>query len=322
MRFDALQELLDAHQVPYRDRGTNVGREHLNICCPFCAEVRYHCGIHIQDLWFKCFVCGEGGQWGKLRRQLEVTFPHVPWSELTSDRKAVYMDTQSANKVLSLKIDLPTHYLRKFRTSGDEELKKWMLQKPADLKHKYRSRGLDHLALRALDVRVGKNRLDGYVGFVEGRNFVARKWKEGVAGPRWYKRIQDRNFLFGASVVAKTERSIGVITEGVFDMLRFPVGSAVAVLGQAVGDGMLAEIVKVFRGTETIALALDRDCNAGALANLDLSLRDLGFQVRKFDWKEIYDVTVKDADEVFLRYGKDRLYSSAGFTEEPDHKLL
>jgi len=56
--------ILQALGIPYRERGKNVGREHVNICCPLCGEQRYHLGFHRTDGWWKCFVCGEGGPWG------------------------------------------------------------------------------------------------------------------------------------------------------------------------------------------------------------------------------------------------------------------
>ena len=67
--FD-IQQFLISKQIGYRKEGSNVGRKEINICCPFCAESKYHCGINSGKNVYHCWVCGVKGDLPKLISKL------------------------------------------------------------------------------------------------------------------------------------------------------------------------------------------------------------------------------------------------------------
>lgn len=61
-----LEGFLDHHGINYRTSGKNIGSEWMGICCPFCGESGYHCGIHLDHKLFSCWVCAESGTFLRL----------------------------------------------------------------------------------------------------------------------------------------------------------------------------------------------------------------------------------------------------------------
>ena len=72
-----LEGFLDHYNIEYRTSGKNIGSNWMSICCPFCQEERFHCGIHLDSKTFSCWVCGETGTFLKLA----ATLLNTSWKE-------------------------------------------------------------------------------------------------------------------------------------------------------------------------------------------------------------------------------------------------
>ena len=292
-----LISLLQSSGISIREHGANTGKEHINICCPFCNEARFHCGIHRTQLWFKCFVCGEGGNWNKIREKLYQKKPEGKWFDLCIEKESFYVDEIKKDFISQKEV-----YWREFNQSNDTELYSWLIDSPKyeDLFERYRSRSVGLSSALDYGLMTGIKKLEGYAVFKTGENVVARKISSDYVGTKWWKNTVDSTFLFGANWTKKANPVVGVITEGIFDSMRIPVGVGVALLGSAVSDKLILEISKAFEKTETLILALDRDANQKSLDVMQLMLSDLGFSVVRVDWNTVEDRNLKDIDEVFL----------------------
>lgn len=56
--FNEIQEYLISKQIDFKTKGENTTKSHINICCPFCSDDRYHLGINLQTLQANCWRCG------------------------------------------------------------------------------------------------------------------------------------------------------------------------------------------------------------------------------------------------------------------------
>ena len=294
-----LSQLLKSAHVEVRERGTNVGSEFINICCPFCGEDRFHCGLHEIDLWFKCFVCGEGGAWLRIKRKLKKLHPSANWDAVSHESKSIYVP-EDTKPIAQRK---PVHWRE--ITESDFLVLDWLGSSP-NLKYiaeKDRERGIDiDIALDA-GLLMGIGKLRGYVVFKNGNNINARKYNSDVPGPRWWKQLEDSPYLFGKEWVEKMQPKVGVISEGIFDILRVPLGQGVAILGSAVSDLLVSEIVRVFDTADSLVLALDKGANRTSVTRMRLMLLDMGFEVILPDWDSINEDGIKDLDEFYLAYG-------------------
>ena len=314
-----LRDTLASAGVPFKERGTNVGRGFVNIHCPFCGEQRFHCGINEDELWFKCFVCGEGGAWYKIRSRLVTTYPGAGFETLHRGDPHHFIDAEGLTREYETKIS------RKFGDSEhDARVRHWMtaVPHPDELKSPYRCRGVSGDTLEQVGVEIGIRQIEGYVAFPQGDNVVARKYMPEFIGPRWWKRVNTTPFLFGEQLAVDRACDVGVVAEGVFDVLRLPLGYCVGILGSAVSDVLAGHIAVVFSHASRVVLALDRDANNSSLATFALTLTDIGFDVQHVDWSTVPDPQVKDIDEVLLQYGQGFLYQLLGIDVPGDEVLL
>ena len=304
-----LINLLESANVVIREQGANTGREHINICCPFCNETRFHCGIHQTEYWFKCFVCGEGGSWYKIRNKLRESNPKAPWSSLKLETGTFYTD-----EVKKEQIPQEDVFWREIEFDKDIKKIQWLSDEPLydDIKERYRCRGVNIEDAMDYGLLTGIKRLSGYWVFKMDGNAVARKISGDATGPKWWKNTVDQTYLFGSYWTKRVQPKVGVITEGVFDCMRVPIGTGVAILGSAVSDVLVYEISNAFENAETLILALDRDANKQSVDTMDLMLSDLGFEVIQVNWDKVPNKMIKDIDEVFLFEGEDMLSNLLG----------
>ena len=297
-----LLRLLNNARIEHRTKGVNVGREFVNISCPMCGEQRFHCGIHETDLWYKCWVCGQGGQWYKIRKVLEKRYPNVPWNELKPKSK----NTKSyVDEVAGAKKGKHQKILQNWRELNEEDyqLIDWITEMPADLDSSYRKRAVPLEHALDMGLKAGVNKLFGYAVFCLDEVLVARKFNRRSEGSKWWKSTESKYNIFGSSWVKKSSPSIGVITEGIFDCLRIPLGIGVSILGSAFSEDLIFDISESFASADELVLALDRDVHEKSLVNFALTLTDLGFSVRVPDWSQVDD-RIKDLDELYLIDGE------------------
>lgn len=298
----SLRTLMSLAGIPIKDRGTNVGREYLNICCPFCHETKFHCTIHEEEAFFKCWVCSEKGQWPKLAYALKDDYPSVDWFGLARSRYVpVYID-QAKQESLAPDLQSLTRPFDSYTIGeiSDRDRAAWG--------YLTNVRQMAAGRIQEIAVGVGVGKLKGYVTFVSGTNLVARKFRG--FGPRWWKSTTSP-FVFGLEDAKRRAQDWTVVTEGVFDVLALPPGCAVAVLGTGISDRYVSIIVENLPETNTVIMGLDKGVAEKTRMKLALPLMDLGYNVVDWNWNDkAFDATeeyrgVDDLDEVRLAYGDE-----------------
>ena len=310
-----LREVLLQAGVPTKESGVNVGRGMINICCPFCREQRYHCGIHETQLWFHCFVCSESGNWNRIKEVFEKEYSNVNWN--VSKNSGNFYFEEASEQAMAVEankrwIEIP---------EDDKELVEWITKSPNNLKKEFRTRGIDlNLALDA-GLKKGIGKLDGYAVFSEKNNIVARKFSKKNDGPKWWKQKDVASEIYGRSFVEQKEPKLGVITEGVFDFIRIPLGSGVAILGSSISPNLIQQIITTFSKADEILLALDRDVKGKTIRKFTLQLNNFGYGVRTLDWNRV-DPDIKDLDEVFLSYGQEAFFEFLDCEELQEQNMI
>lgn len=61
-----IESFLDHHGIDFRTSGENIGQDWIGICCPWCTDSLYHCGINLSTKVVTCWICGESGTCLKL----------------------------------------------------------------------------------------------------------------------------------------------------------------------------------------------------------------------------------------------------------------
>ena len=296
--------LFDRAGITYRLSGKNVGKEFVNICCPFCGEERYHCGIHRKAFWFRCWVCDAHGVWSKIKSQLERKYKGADWNQVQGKNNNFYLDEEDKQVE-----EVEKNQWRKFNLKTDYKIFNWLTSHPKDLKENYRFRGIPLANLDRFEIFVGYGKLMGYVLFSDGENVVGRRYLPDEYGSKWYKTKGVQSNLFGGNQLKGKQGEVVYLCEGIFDLLSLPINS-VAVLGNSLTESLQVQIVKNLEGFKRLFLVFDRDVSANKLADMSLSLTDLGFVVDIFNWNEIPSEYkhIKDIDE--LRLTSESCYQS------------
>lgn len=279
--------------VPYRVKGANTGRNHVNICCPFCQEDRFHLGVQKDEFWFRCFVCDETGPWNKLRDALKKYYPSLPYLKRQSSKYEVKVEEKQSDFA----------YMLRHFTERDAKPYEWLISKPNinKLSDPLRPRWISEDRVKQAETMVSVDDHYGYVGWREEEGVLMRRWCKDAIGPKWYKRNTGK-MLFGEASVKKIQPEVIVIAEGVFDCLRFKEGSSIALLGSSISDKVLAKIVGLSDNLKLLHLVFDRDVDKKKTSSLKYRLEEMGYQVIVFDWSSIPS-RVKDVDELCVIEG-------------------
>ncbi len=297
-----LQELLGRAGIATKLRGTNVGAEHVNIHCPFCHEVKFHCGIHEADGWWKCWVCDEKGQWGKMARRLRQDYPSVPWQEFKPGKSTRYVDDIAGDLPREL-IDLTRQFFSyDLNRIDDRDLWHWdYLLNERELEPQLITQLRPGVGLRPS----GGQNLNGYVTFRDGQHLIARAM--GTQTPRWWK--SGRGFsVWGLDQMQAARPSWAIVCEGVFDALAVPLGHGLAILGSVASGINWAEAIAERAPAELqqVCIVMDPGVRKKTIYTMKLTLADLGFEVSVFDWDRVPDDEEEGFDLDRLRVNKGR----------------
>lgn len=324
-----LLTVLDDAGIPHKDRGTNVGRSHINICCPYCYEGRFHCGIHEEDGWFLCWVCGEKGQWRKLAFALKKQHSRLSWQDFKTGRASLFIEDLMGKIPRGLEDitrDFVTYDTDKIH---EDDLEAW--------EYLLLERRLESELVRTIRPGIGMrgpNRGDpdlrGYITFRQGDQLIARSMYEDIE-PRWWKSASGID-LWGMQWVQVASPEWVVITEGVFDAIAVPLGHGLAILGSISGDKWLGAIAQNLpESVKDICLALDPGVNKRTVTHIRLELGDLGFNVSVLNWsrdefRELLSDESFDLDRLRLRMGRDfvleTVLRTTGVIDDDNRPLL
>lgn len=285
--------LLNEARVPTKEHGDNVGAGFINICCPFCGEPRFHLGINLEEHWFKCLMCGQGGSWYTLAAALRDAYPHVNWFSLrSSSEQPKYLDKDTISPATKRTIQQLT---RPFNNECDHAAWQYLTE----------TRYLSPELIQDTKITVGKGRLRGYVTFVDGDFIAARKFRG--YGPDWWKQGSANN-PYGATWAQRVRPLWAAITEGVFDVLAVPLGHALGMFGITTSSKWLDIAMDFLPDTKIIILGLDRGVSSKTIGELTFIFLDCGYEVATWDWCDPLFDGIKDLDEVRLRFGRDWLH--------------
>ena len=285
--------------IQYVSSGKNVGGEDINIRCPYCdfLDPSAHCGINVTSGFFHCFRCGEGGGWRKLGKKLGIRLDDVFGG-------GDDFDIPLAQKLDP--VDREEDFYREVKET-DSKLFRFLLEE--------RELDLD----RCLDIglKKGINGFKGYAVFCDGNAAVGRNYLDDER-IKWRKPKGWKQRLFGAELVQQRAPEVGVIVEGIFDMVRFPVGTCAALLSKKISGDTANEILVSFGPScKKLVLATDRDLASREKSDLVAKLKGLFFDVVVPDWSQV-DPDVKDVDEFFVRYGEEEMYKFLGIPPQEE----
>ena len=298
---DLPSKLIEAG-IPYVSSGKNVGQNDLNIKCPYCAwdDPSEHCGINTTTGKFYCFRCGEGGGWRKLGKKLEIRLDDVYGDDGFDIPLAKKLDPVDKEKVF-------------YKEPNEKHMKMF--------KYLLEDRQLDLDRCFDAGLKKGINTFKGYAVFFDGEIAIGRNYLDN-GNIKWRKPRGHTGRLFGGSFVNQRDPEIGVIVEGVFDMLRFPIGTAAALLCKKISDSIANQILLSFRPScKKIVLATDRDLTSRERFRLVRQIRGLGFEVILPNW-DLAPAGVKDIDDFFVSKGEKEMYEFLGISKPEEPKFI
>jgi len=285
-----IQGLLQALQLPTKDRGRNVGRDHININCPVCGDTRFHLGFHRTEGWFKCLRCGEvKGPWGDKAIQILSRASGLSFLE-------VYDLAQQYQAASSASTSVPQNQSAErssFQVSGPTPEAAKVLSEYATARH-----------LLPEDLQPLGHPLPEPVIFKNKPSFLFRL--PGLVAFRGPK--QPWNLYFHPQAVRSYpqppfEGKTLVLVEGLFDAFRFPVSQVVAMLTNRPSRTLLPHL-----SGKKIIFWPDRDIyqnNPKSILMTISTLKALGATPVLFPWESIPPTWGKDPDELYLHLGRE-----------------
>ena len=101
-----IEQFLINNNIGYRTSGKNVSKGEYSICCPYCGEAKYHCGINPSKGLFNCWKCSEKGDIVRLVAKIKnVSF--IEAKEIISPTSELKKVLEERNKVVEEPIIIP-----------------------------------------------------------------------------------------------------------------------------------------------------------------------------------------------------------------------
>lgn len=244
MTFNIQQYLID-NKIEYRSSGKNVSRGEYSICCPFCSEGRFHCGINPVKQLFHCWICGNKGDIAKLLSKL---------------LSISYIEARTIiNPISDLKKALENRDTKNIQVEEIKKIKKFELPaytKPfiKDSKNIWQEIAHDFLVDKynltwnhILDAKLhycinGKYKNSIIIPiYFNGKlvNFISRTWDKN-AHKRYENCPNELSLVNIKKVVYNYDRVYNkkqvIVTEGCFDAIKVGLDRSVAVCGTEVSQ--------------------------------------------------------------------------------------
>lgn len=256
-----VEGLLDHYGIEFKTSGKNVGQNWIGVCCPYCGEERFHCGINMDTKVTSCFVCGESGTLLKLIS----TLLKCPWQEAKEFLKpfgghySKFYEPQYAKEVI-----FPTR-ISDLTKVGTSYLKSRGFN-PKELINKYFLKETGMLSKLVVDNKVWdfKNRI--IIPIIMNRQIVsytARDWTN-VSSTRYKNAPTEAGLIPIAECIYNidnTKKSV-IIVEGPTDVWKMGDG-CISILGVKYTTAQVQQLVqKKFR---KIVILFDENAEKPAL---------------------------------------------------------
>lgn len=250
--MEGWRALLDRHQIMYVDRGANVGRGHIAIKCPYCADdPSHHLTINEQTGGWRCWRDPEQHRgWGarRLLRKLLGYAPDIEDFNLGRAEPKTHNPPQPVTMPLGVKrlSDLPS----------DSIFHQYLYQ-----------RGFDEQAIDVYPIHAA------YQGYFKDRivfpvyyygsivSWVGRTIVEAL--PR-YLTLAGCSIDALFNIVQKPRQNL-LVTEGPFDALNVDYYSiyfnAVALLGLKLTSSRLRQLIDLSARYQKVGICLDSGCD-------------------------------------------------------------
>ena len=298
-KYTSIQSILSAHSIDYRDSGKNVSYGFITITCPKCDDPSMHMNINIKDRFYRCFRCGEHGDWIKLNKMLKTKY-NVDTSSI--------MDTGNLFEEKKKEKHIKTLHLRPLNAldTNSKQYKfvmNYLTAYPTDMKNPYRTRGFAKEVIEYIKPYVPND--DGdmkeYVFFKDRENFQGRKMVENGGGSKWHDYVPNKPILLGLEQMERMKPKTLYICEGIFDMLSLPLGQAVASLTSIIKEEQISLMMKKNPNLENVMFCFDRGVNP--VKSMEI-LESRGINCSTLDWENIKE-DYKDVDEYRLKNPTD-----------------
>ncbi|HDD70832.1 MAG TPA: hypothetical protein ENF94_01580 [Candidatus Woesearchaeota archaeon] len=270
MQKTLIYKFLEDYGFEYKERGKNVSRRDVNIKCPLHYDPDFHLGINKETGIWRCWICGESGNFIKLiRLLLGVSFHKA--KEIASR----YVSLKSATSSPSLPaVSLPKNIFPLSRKPSDPFL--FALWK----------RAISYCKQRRVPVDLLLNWYFDTTGFLvipietEGRlkAFIKRSFLKKAHRYLAYGKISESVFNLD-----NISYKIAVVVEGIFDAIAVGLDIAVAVFGNKISDYQANLLAKRF---QSVVLAFDSDVSGYDILKSSEKLVSFGLKVKTFQCKE------------------------------------
>ena len=240
-----IEQFLINNNIGYKTSGKNVSKGEYSICCPFCGEAKFHCGINPSKGLFHCWKCGEKGNLVKIVAKIKnVSFIESkeiirPTSELRQvlEERSKIIEEPIVIQNKDFKLPLHTYRFRKDKTDL------WQETAFMFLRQKY---GLTWNDVEQADLRYcvyGKWKNSIIIPVYKDKkliNFLGRCWDKNSKVrynicPNEKAVLNIHKTLYNIDSI-KIGQDLLVLVEGVFDCLKVGLNIAVASFGTEVSQ--------------------------------------------------------------------------------------
>jgi len=240
-----IEQFLINNNIGYKTSGKNVSKGEYSICCPFCGEAKFHCGINPSKGLFHCWKCGEKGNLVKIVAKIKnVSFIESkeiirPTSELRQvlEERSKIIEEPIVIQNKDFKLPLHTYRFRKDKTDL------WQETAFLFLRQKY---GLTWNDVEQADLRYcvyGKWKNSIIIPVYKDKkliNFLGRCWDKNSKVrynncPNEEAVLNIHRTLYNIDSI-KIGQDLIILVEGVFDCIKVGLDIAVASFGTEVSQ--------------------------------------------------------------------------------------
>ncbi len=251
----SIEKFLIQNKIEYRASGKNVSIGEYSICCPYCSEGRYHCGINPNKGLFNCWICSSSGSLIKLLSKL-LNISYTEAKDLINpqnDLKKV-LDERN-NKILqkteiSLKnktLKLPLHC----KSFIKDSINIWQQAAYRFLQEKY-NLSWDEILEADLHYCYWGNKYKNciIIPIYKDRklvNYIARTWDKN--SKKRYMNCSNQESLVNIKKLCynldniKIGQNLLIIVEGAFDAIKVGLDRSIATLGSEISQEQINLIV-------------------------------------------------------------------------------